>query len=483
MHMASDTVHLVSIAAPYRHNTEDMSRPPSALLYVGGALKKHGFKVRVHHIVESQWQQIESEILADFNVLWVGFSIITGVPVAASGMASQSLKAKRPDLPVVWGGVHPSIMPEDCLRYPFVDYAVIGEGELTAVDLSRLIANGAGSRADEIPGIAFRDNGAVRVNPRRPFITDLDDFRMDWSLVDIKRYVRDDGSFCFNSSRGCPHTCGFCYNQQFNLRRWRCHSADFVIEELSRIKEATGITSVSFDDDNFFVNRKRALEILQRLHEIGISCEWLEIRIDYLSERLLHEIVGHGVRSLFFGWESGSNTTLEKISKGFTRELILEKAELIGRYRNLIVDASAIIGFPWETEADVEETVAVALEMFRIHPFRLKFNLGRYIPYPGSPILAEAFERGFEFPREVEGWRAFEILGDSLRVPWLNARLNTRYTRIDRYAKLLYVPRHVSARGHLKALAAYGRLRSGFLALPIDAWFADYRRRRYQATL
>ncbi len=130
---------------------------------------------------------------------------MTGVPVASSGAASQSLKKKRPNVPVVWGGVHPSIMPEDCLRYPFVDYAVIGEGELTAIDLSRFLAGGAFAGLEQIPGIAFREDGVVRVNTRRQFIANLDDFHMDWSLVDITRYVRDDGSFCFNSRGQCPN--------------------------------------------------------------------------------------------------------------------------------------------------------------------------------------------------------------------------------------------------------------------------------------
>ena len=388
--MPKPTIHLVSIAAPFRMGIEDMGRPPSALLYVGGFLKQSGFQVRVHHISEAQIKMTAATILADKDVLFVGFSVITGVPVSSSHEASRIIKEGNPEIPVVWGGIHPSIMPEECLENRSIDYVVIGEGENTALELSNFLLQRRQGDLRRIHGLGFKSDSGIVITPQRDFEADLDRFRQDWSLVDIGEYVRDDRSFYFITSRGCPHGCGFCYNQQFNQRRWRAHSVKFVIAELQAIQRAAGIRHVVFDDDNFFTDRRRGMEIIHRLKETGIGCKWVEIRCDYIEEDLVRRLAGDGVERLFIGWESGSPETLSRISKGIDRPCIEKAFRIIGKQPSLQVDASAIIGFPWETRKHVRQTVRLALKLFRSMPFRIQFNIGTYVPYPGSPILHEA---------------------------------------------------------------------------------------------
>jgi anaerobic magnesium-protoporphyrin IX monomethyl ester cyclase len=464
------TIHLVSIAAPFRMGMADMKRPPSALLYVGGFLKQHGFHVRVHHIQESQIPEVTAGILNDAHVLLVGFSVITGVPVASSHEASRIIKAQRREIPVIWGGIHPSIMPEKCLEDSPVDYVVIGEGENTMLELANYLLHGGQGDPSRIQGLGFRSTAGIVITPPRDFEPDIDRFRQDWSLVDMRNYIRADRSFYFITSRGCPHNCGFCYNQQFNKRRWRAHSPEFVLRELGAIQQATGIRQVIFDDDNFFTDPKRGLEIIRRLQDIGIRCQWVEVRCDYISESLVRELAAAGVEKLFIGWESGSPETLERISKGIDRECIKESFRIIGRHKSIQVDASAIIGFPWEKRKNIRQTVRLALKLFRSMPFRIQFNLGTYVPYPGSPILSETLPWRFSFPAAPDGWRGYDILNGRMTFPWADSLRIRTYQRIDQYAKLLYMPRHSSRKRYILVILAYLRLRLGIYVLPFELW-------------
>lgn len=487
--MSSPRVHLVSIAPPFRGGLPDLSRPPSALLYVGGYLKRHGFSVRVHHLRESELERAIDDVCRDPEALFAGFSVMTGRQVTTSAEMSARLKALRPELPVVWGGIHPSLLPEACLAFGCIDFAVVGEGERTALELATwLTAAAPGERPVGMEGVSYRQGDEFVAGPPRPFAKDLDEFRQDWALVEPDRYVQTGSgrrTLSFITSRGCPHSCGFCYNQRFNRRRWRCHSADFVVNEVLALRAALGIDTVVFDDDNFFTDRARGLEILRRLKAGGVTSTWLEVRVDYLTEDLLSHLVELGVQTIFVGWESGSPVTLARIAKGFTPALIREKARLLARYPSLHVDASAIVGFPWETDRDIGDTVALLLEMARLKPGGFHFNLGVYVPYPGAPVTEDAQAAGFRFPEDPEGWSAYDILAGTMPLPWMSAERLRRLTRTDQYAKLLHVPGRLgpvrTAVLRLLAALAGWRLRRGWLGCPWEVRFMEwYASRRYR---
>jgi radical SAM superfamily enzyme YgiQ (UPF0313 family) len=473
-------IHLINIAPPFRSGVPDMFRPPSGLLYVGGFLNKNGFPVIVHHIQEGEIDNTIKEILFDEQILFVGFSLMTGKQVTLSAEMSYKFKAIDSNIRIVWGGIHPSLMPEECLDYEFVDFVVIGEGEATALDLACYFSGNQIMLLEQIPGISFKNNGNIVITSRRSFENNLDNYRQDWSLLDIKKYVRNikgDKIISFITSRGCPHNCGFCYNQAFNYRKWRSHSVEVILNELIKIKELTEINTVAFDDDNFFTNRKRAIEIITKLKQNGIKCQWINLRVDDIKKDIISELNDLGVESIFMGWESGSENTLNKIAKGFTPQLILEKTLILSKFRKIIVDASAIVGFPWEKEKDMDETVSLALKMFIVNPFRLSFNIGIYIPFPGTPIISEAEEKGFKFPKDYRGWEKFDALDGNMELPWLSNKQIRKYTVIDRYAKLLMVyPKTkliLKPPRYIMAFMAYIRLRTKIFIFPFELWITN----------
>jgi anaerobic magnesium-protoporphyrin IX monomethyl ester cyclase len=435
-------VHLVNVAAEYR-GVEDTTTPPSGCLYVGGALKKAGYNVCVHHIVSSDVEETVAKIVAS-DPLFVGFSVLTGSPVVSSARISRLLKKHHPNIPIVWGGVHPSLTPDSCLCEPSIDYVIRGEGEITVVELAEALSHSmVPSLERPIDGLSWKlQHGGFHHGNDRALSANIDEFGQDWSLVDPKRYIKTalDGSqyFCAITSRGCPYKCAFCYNYAFNKRRWRGHTPEHVLNELVAIRDVTGVTRITFNDDNFMVDEKRAFQILEGMQHIGMTAAWIEVRLDRFTDDLLGRLKKIGVKTIFVGWESGSDRTLQRISKGFNRDLVLNAFSLAAK-NQMEIDASAIVGFPFESEKDWLSTIDTAVELDAINPGRNKFNVGVYVPYPGTPLVEEAIKSGFRFPTDIMEWDCFDILKGKMKLPWMAPDQIKKMAIVDRYAKMLYL--------------------------------------------
>jgi anaerobic magnesium-protoporphyrin IX monomethyl ester cyclase len=275
---------------------EYLMAPPFGILYLADALEKAGFDVRLFHEegTEADVQALVSLVL-DERPIFVGFSTLTGPMILPMARASRVIKQALP-VPVVWGGLHPTMLPEQTLRNDFVDIVAIGEGEHTAVELAHVLReHGPGAEElAQVAGIAFKNGGQVVRTAARPFIQDLDQHRPAWHLVDIERYFRSGQHFYTDigsqfwgekiaavfTSRGCPWRCAFCYNQFVNKRSFRAQSAQGVVDEIQEYKERYGVTAIIFEDDGFFTNRERALEIIRH-----IDVPWTSsIRADYLAK-------------------------------------------------------------------------------------------------------------------------------------------------------------------------------------------------------
>ena len=432
-------IALVQIASEF-FAEEDMRRPPSGCLYVGGALKSAGHDVRVYHIKSLQMRETAEEIV-NKNPLFVGFSAFTGYPAMRSAQMSKLIKEMDARIRIVWGGIHSSLIPEQVINEPFVDVVVVGEGEETAVELADAFLN---SRPlDGIAGIVYKKNNTVVTNKRRSFIGNIDRYTMDWSLVKPADYVKlmhdSKRGLHYISSRGCPFKCGFCYNVKFNESKWRSHSIQHIAKNLKWLKETTEIEAIVFDDDNFFTNPEHSFQVLELLKDLSLRCYWLNLRWNYINKENLSRLVNLNVRHIFFGWESGSDRLLGLMKKGTTRQIILEKCRILSKYPQIGVDAGAIIGFPTESRNELRQTIGLAIEIARILP-NVTFNLGTYLPFPGTDLYELAVKDGFLPPAYTEGWGIFDHQFGSINLEWIkwrNKSIKKDFYLIDKYAKLL----------------------------------------------
>lgn len=432
---------------------------PLGILSVGSALKKSGYEVELINITENEIDKTVS-YLTDHPPLYVGISVMTGIQTQHSAQLSRKIKAKS-NLPIVWGGIHPSLMPKQCLEEDYIDYIVISEGEVTIVELTKKIIDG--TPLGDTTGLGYKKDGQVVVNQKRSFITNLDDYRLNFSLLDMEKFIFSLGEnkrvIAYKASRGCPFNCSFCYNNEFNLNKWRKWSIDAVVADINFLKERYNIDAVKFYDDNFFVDKRHAFEILEKIK----LPSHLEIRIDSITDEIAAKMKKYEVFDMLIGVESGSNRILELIDKNFTVDKVIEAVKILQKY-DLPASYSVIVGLPTETKEEFEMTIDLLYKIYGIHP-RAAFTLGAYLPYPGSKMYQFAIEQGFDPPKDTESWGKIDRFRKSFTSPWVDVK---KVWRIREYFKILNW-KLGPVRGWLK-----WRIRHRFFALPIDIYIIEF---------
>lgn len=419
---AHKSVVLVKVNRP-----SDMHVPPLGIMYLGDALKKEGYRMRIFHISEYMGQRYDDivrnikkylGIILDERPLFVGFSVLTGVGIKSAVALSQMIK-KSSDIPVIWGNVHTSLLPEQCLREDYIDIVCIGEGEETIVELARAIEKKG--KLEGIAGIGYKDeNNNIIINDRRDFIKDLDRYETDWSLINIEDYLTPDMGFKRTlriiASRGCPYNCSFCYNQVFNNRKRRAHTAEYVINRFTELAEQYNIEAVYFNDDNFFVDREWAWKIVE-----GIGLPYfLKLRAEYIDENFAHRLAATNCREVVFGFESGSDRVLKEIvKKGSEVKDHVRATKILSRYPQIKVTAAFIIGMPGETEEDFKKTVSMMCYLLKIHS-NISLTPGYFIPFPGTEMSKSAINNGFLPPSTTMAWNGVDKFSDELEITWVD---------------------------------------------------------------
>lgn len=170
---------------------------------------------------------------------------------------------------VVLGGSHASSDPEGVLKSPYVDYAVLGEGEIRLHLLLEYIETGNKGKLREIDGVAYRENGEVRMNPLQRFVQDLDSLPPPArDLLDLDRYrMKRSRSTMVITSRGCPHRCAYCSAHLVMGSTYRTRSPEAIIEEMRDCRERYGIRIFDIEDDNFTFDQERAKRLLNLIIE------------------------------------------------------------------------------------------------------------------------------------------------------------------------------------------------------------------------
>lgn len=450
-------------------SSEFLYSPPLGLLYVGGALRKAGYEVEILHFPPTDIEKYAKEIAAK-DPLFVGISLFTSNQTKFSADLSRIIK-ERCDSPVVWGGVHPSMISEQTIGESYVDVIVIGEGEETVVDLADAIENKRDLR--DVMGIGFKRNGEQVITGQRPLIKNLDDYRLDWELVDVERYLvpmlSQKRTLNYITSRGCPYRCGFCYNLRFNRGRWRGHSREFVISEINNLKEQYGIDGIRFYDDNFFANKKRAIDILK-----AIDLPWEgEFRIASVTDELAQDIRDTKCQGICFGIESGNDRILDLIQKDQKVEDIVKGIKIMSRYPEVRVSGCIMLANPTETKEEIRNTINLCLDLWKIHR-RIIFTIGTFLPYPGVPLYDLVLSTDYVPPKNTEDWQVVNRGNKNMEVswlPWVTKKDRQDFVYAGRYAQLLQLG---NLRIPLINKAVYWRLSKYNFRFPVELRFLEW---------
>lgn len=458
----------------------DEAAPPLALIHLAAPLVAKGHEVRIiDSAVEDDPGKAVLQALDCACAL--GVSMVTGPMITQGVSVAAMVRAERPELPIVAGGWHPSILPEQTLSSPLFDAVVKGQGEETFSEIVERWNEGERDLAG-VAGSFFKRGGEVVTNPPRGY-TDINALpRRPFEIVDFERYARKCHGFrwlLYCSSHGCPWDCSYCSNASVYGRNWKPLHAERTVDEMSELAARYRLDVIDIIDDNYLVRRDRAVEIAERLLNKGTTFGYfIQTRtdqIDRLSDDELRLLRRSGLKRIFFGIESGSKKVLRIVNKRLDLETAYRTAE---RCRAAGVEASfnLIFGLPGEEAADLRETIDMVDTIGRRNP-EAAFFTNIFSPYPGSPIFPEAVRLGVREPKSLEEWAAF--YPKIQRLPWLDGKAHARVQRIRDYIRIGYSARKMVVhrpdgvkdlvRRGLQGLARF-RLRRLAVGFPVEVW-------------
>ena len=327
------------------------------------------------------WSEIRSAI-TEFDPDVVGISSKTQNFPSAMKVA-RIAKEHDPGTLVVLGGPHATLSTRAALECPDIDVAVLGEGEMTLVELLRARQNGAAP--SEVAGLAYRRDGRVEFTPPRAYMPDLDELPFPAEaaprvLRDYEKYPAEAFGYVF-SARGCPYSCTFCESKAIWSQKTRWRSPDNVARELKALMDR-GVGYVYFDDDTFGINPRYIEDLCGSIETECPGLKWgCEITVGVVKERSVEHMRRSGCVKINIGVESGNDRILRGVKKGHTIEKAYAAADLCRR-KGIEVGTFFMIGFPEETEETLRDTLT-AIKRIRADTVMLSI----FTPYPGSEIF------------------------------------------------------------------------------------------------
>lgn len=449
---------------------QNSSYPQMGALYLTNALSLHGIST---HVIGSEASTDELDTLIEkYDPVAVGCSVMTAPEIVDFVRHSTHVQEKynrnETTLPVIWGGMHPTIVWAQTVKEPYIDIVVSGEAEITLPRVLKALIE-----RNQLP-----ENKLVNVET--PPV--LDEFRPEWKAVDLERFVFPESHsvhadvdfhkknifYYLLSSRGCTYKCNFCWEvartsalksemrtsgQEDDLT-WRAHSVAWVENQLDYVDErlrsgGRDMDGVGFWDDMIF-GRGRETHLSRAKRVFGMM---RERNFGYLLEVRANQLIGTGgfwndegrVRDadlyqflketgclqVFVGTESGNQETLNLIQKGTKLVDYLRLVEM-SRDVGLPLRFSMIVGFPGETDASVNDTLDL-IESLEDEPYVSVSGPKLFTPYPGTPQYQAAVERGMKVPVDTLGWARLNRYADYRSLyPWLEQNCSKEtLNRID----------------------------------------------------
>ncbi len=398
----------VVLVYPDHESAEVNIQLPYALVYLATPLAAAGVSVKlIDERVNPDWRQELPGILGQSpDLRCIGISCFISRQIAHAVAMARFIRETAPKIPIVWGGYLPSTLPEVVLRSGLADYVVVGEGEGPFQQLVAALKRGG--PVDGIPGLARLENNRFVFEENRAFITldHLPDLALN--LLDIRHYkhFRKGIQWSLYTSRGCTHHCRFCSVSRMNHNRWRAMGPDRVVREMRRLVDM-GARDIAFCEDNFFLDSRRTAEMARQLARDPLPVTWsASCRVDALlrmPDDLLSLYRSSGLRHLHIGAESGSERILKLINKRITPADILRVNRTLRAHR-LVPEYIFMMGFPTETDAEKQMTLALIRQLKKDHPGAWFWRMNQYIPYPGTPLFDMAVQDGFTPPATLEQW-------------------------------------------------------------------------------
>jgi len=438
------------------------------------AEEKGKYNIQIFHSYD-QDEYLEAIRNLD-DVLCIGISAMTGYQITDGLRFAKMVKEEPNSPPIVWGGVHATILPLQTIKDPYVDIIVKGQGEITFYELVRCLQ----SRGDlkDVLGIVYKKNGEIIENDNRP-MADIADFpQLPYHLLGdkIERYIKSLAysirSLPIITSDGCPYNCSFCYlsTPQFK-RKYTAHEVSRVLDHIELLVNNYNIGCIDIRDTNFFIDTVRTRAILEGLikRNIRVSLAEVNVRADQLLKldddywQLMEEA---GVKEILIGTESGDQDMLDLVNKRISIDQIIECEKKAARYKINVMN-SFITCFPIKSinkktdfkklNKELYNTVDLINKIYKINQLSTNM-LFIYIPYPGTPLYKYCLECGFNEPDSFKTWG---IIGQGEKYfPWMS---DGHINKVHYFEKLITL-RKITSRSYRDSQRSRGNNKHQLLA-------------------
>jgi len=376
---------------------------PLGLAYISASLKRAGHEVDVLNLnhYEGSPRELIQKKFSEQNYRYAMSGGLSAHYKQLKGIVENVRGVSKNAIVVLGGGVMSST-PELMYIHLNPDYMVLGEGEITIVELLSEIESG-GKNLKSVKGIGFRNtDGELVITRSRESIDDLDSlpwpdleaFEFETYLKcqgpndNLYQYIHDEPRFYpIISSRGCPYNCTFCYHPLG--RKYRSRSVEDFLKEAETVVDKYGVNNLAIFDELLSAKRDRLLALCKGLKKLSHKVRWMcQLRVDSIDQGLLHIMRDSGCFMISYGFESASDTVLSSMKKYITVKQI-EEALKMTRKARVGIQGYFIFGDTAETYETAKETLDF---WYRYQDYHI--TMGYIRPYPGSELWKREVQNG-----------------------------------------------------------------------------------------
>ena len=373
-------------------------QPPLGLLTIASVIRQAGHEVK---LVDANLEKLKSVSIIErvYDADIMGITAVTPTITEAKRIA-DTVKDAIPRMPIILGGAHGTLLPEETLHYGSFDYIVQGEGEDAVKTLLRWFR--PGGLNGRLIGVMHRGKGIIIDAGKAPDVKDLDALPiLAYDLLG-KDYQPHPPHGLYPpampviTSRGCPYSCTFCSKPVFG-NHYRAQSPERVLDELIYLKRL-GVREIIFYDDIFTLDRRRIMRLMDLMTPLRLH--WTcETRVDLVDGELLQEMKRAGCFAIAYGIESASSEVREGLCKRI-KDADIVSAIYFTRKFGIQTIGYFMIGSPNETPQSIKDTIALAKA--------LKLDYAQFAvttPFPGSVLYDKYVEQG----KPID-WESFSYL-------------------------------------------------------------------------
>jgi len=366
--------------------------PPLGLAFLAAALENAGIEVKVLDFVVNPYSKsFLAEVLADFSPDMVGATSVTMTFNHAIGIIKDA-KQLSPEIITIMGGPHVTFCPEDTLKaFPELDMVVLGEGEVTLVELVRSLESG--KSPGDIPGLVYRKGSRIISNGFREHLADINLLPVPARhLLPLGRYRALGMAISMTTSRGCPFKCIFCVGRKMVGARVRYRHPEKVVDEIEYLN-SLDFPQINIADDLFTANAGHCIGVCDEILKRGLQVKWTSFaRVDTVTKEILGKMREAGCHTVSFGIETANRDILKTIRKGITLDQVIRAVELCNDV-GMTPHASFILGLPGETPDTLTETIDFGERLKAMgvyHGFHL------LAPFPGTEVREKCSALGIK---------------------------------------------------------------------------------------